>query len=419
MEMKEIFGKAFSGVRSAYSCPDHETALNDVLERAKKMDKKKRNTGGEEVPYSGETKKHGILPVIAGTAAVVAIIGAGIFGLGYMNSRGIEWTPLKEGASNNTGGSQPGVYTAVSSVAADNIDISELAGKVFRFSDCTVMIDYAEYDGQYIRVDYTQEFTGEVTQNAFFLEPQDVSRYANNRMIWFPYSDDEAREKKFSFVVECQQVPMDSCYFNPALARPSGMERVPDLVITATRDHAEYVRQPVWDDIDDTIAEGVGLSMFWASKDVLEANIHRDLRYPFDHLEVYAVAEDGEKYPLVSQFVSSYMYDTTDMGKLMEKNYFISEDPDIPPLCRMKGFEFNGKFFEMTEAPEIIRVSTDENGEVEIIGVAKSTQIVTTSFQTTMTEENIVDQTITDTPAAASEEITEDTLSEPDDLPQE
>ncbi len=418
MEMKEIFGKAFSGVRNAYSCPDHETALKDVLERADKMNNKKRNITGEEVPYSGEQKKHGILPVIAGAAAVVAILGAGIFGLGYMNSHGIEWTPLKEGASKNTGGSQPGVYTAVSSVAAETIDISELKGKIFKFSDCTVMIDYANYDGQYIRVDYTQEFTGEVTQNAFFLEPQDVSRYKDTKTA-FCHTEYGASEQKWTYIAETAQASNYSRSFNPALYHENGVERVTDLLITATKDHSALVRQPIWDDIDDEVDEGTNIRMYWASADVLEAQFDHDNTIQLGDIVVYAVAQDGEKYPLIGNCVDSYISvnSTPEKPIIRFNNYYISEDPDIPPLWQMKGFEVNGKLFEITEAPEIINVIINENGEEEIIGGPQMESTITTKiYETVPTEAEDTSNPITTAPLTEPEnENTDvsDTTTEP------
>ena len=398
METKEIFRKAFSGVRSAYSCPDHETALQDVLERARKMNKKKRNLNGEEVPYSGGSDKRSVLPVIAGTAAVVAVIGAGIFGIGYMNSHGIEWTPLKEGASYNTGGSQPGVYTAVSSVAAETIDISELKGKIFKFSDCTVMIDYANYDGQYIRVDYTKEFTGEVTQNVFFLDPQDISRYKDTKTA-FCHTEYGASEQKWTYIAQTAQASNYSCSFNPALYSETGTERVTDLLITATKDHSALVRQPIWDDIDDEVAEGTNIRMYWASSDVLEAQFDHDNTIQLGEIVVYAVAQDGEKYPLIGNCVDSYVSVNTTPEKpiIRFNNYYISEDPDIPPLWQMKGFEVNGKLFEITEAPEIINVIINENGEEEVIGGPQMESVITTKIYETVPTESgdIVNPTTT------------------------
>ncbi len=82
MNYEDFFKKAFADIGKDNSCPDHETIMNDVLERAKRMEKSK-------------VKRHRILGAAAGTAAAVAAVGGSVLGLNFLNEHG----GLKEGGN--------------------------------------------------------------------------------------------------------------------------------------------------------------------------------------------------------------------------------------------------------------------------------------------------------------------------------
>ena len=88
MDTKTVFKKAFSGIRSAYSYPDHEASLKNVLERAEKMENNKNGSVRvSDIQYTEKTaKKRGIAPVIAGIAGAAAVI-LGLKILARYNSR--------------------------------------------------------------------------------------------------------------------------------------------------------------------------------------------------------------------------------------------------------------------------------------------------------------------------------------------
>ena len=112
MDTKDIFKQAFSQLGGNYSCPDHETAFNDVLERAKNMkkdDNVKQMQLTEITPEYIEPKKsHKALNVAAGIAGTAAVLTGAVFGLNWLNEHG----GLKEGgieSSNGAGHSQNAV----------------------------------------------------------------------------------------------------------------------------------------------------------------------------------------------------------------------------------------------------------------------------------------------------------------------
>ena len=140
MNYEEFFKKAFADIRKDQSCPDNEAILNDILERAKRMEKNRQ-------------KMHGILTAAAGTAAAVAVIGGSVLGLNWLNAHG----GLKEGGVENS--NSAGYHEDTSSAYADdNVqgskDILDVVGDVIEFEDMTATIEQVLYDGHTLRVIY-------------------------------------------------------------------------------------------------------------------------------------------------------------------------------------------------------------------------------------------------------------------------
>ncbi len=92
MDTKDIFKQAFSQLGGNFSCPDHETAFNDVLERAKNMkkdDNVKQMQFTEITPEYIEPKKsHKAISVVAGIAGAAAVLTGAVFGLNWLNEHG-------------------------------------------------------------------------------------------------------------------------------------------------------------------------------------------------------------------------------------------------------------------------------------------------------------------------------------------
>ena len=114
MNTEEIFVKVFSDPRTYQSCPDHETAFNNVLERAKNMDKK------ENVKLIKVTE---ITPEYIAAGAAAAIAGA-VFGIGWLSEHG----GLKEGgvAAGSSAGYYYPEFRADAVDSAETVDIREI-----------------------------------------------------------------------------------------------------------------------------------------------------------------------------------------------------------------------------------------------------------------------------------------------------
>ena len=99
MDHKELCKKAFSAVVETYPCSDHETAFNNVIERAKNMkndvDMRQGNIREITVVHSEPRKSSRIFHAAAGIAGTAAVLSAAVFGLRYLAENG----GLKEGGS--------------------------------------------------------------------------------------------------------------------------------------------------------------------------------------------------------------------------------------------------------------------------------------------------------------------------------
>ena len=162
MDTKDIFKQAFSQLGGNYSCPEHETAFNDVLERAKNMkkdDNVKQMQFTEITPEYIEPKKSAkILHAAVGIAGAAAVLTGAVFGLNWLSEHG----GLKEGgieSSNGAGYHDETIPAQVNS--GDSRNLLEAAGDVLEFGDLTATIESVEYDGHFLRVIYKADYHGE------------------------------------------------------------------------------------------------------------------------------------------------------------------------------------------------------------------------------------------------------------------
>lgn len=121
MDYHAIYKKAFSAVREAYPCSDHETAFENVVKRAggsvdtqcrlpmpftdggkdkMKNDENVKRINAKDLPAPDRSdKRRSRAPMIGGIAAgVAAALGVGFFA-GNIAGGGITITPLKEGGA--------------------------------------------------------------------------------------------------------------------------------------------------------------------------------------------------------------------------------------------------------------------------------------------------------------------------------
>ncbi len=164
MDTKDIFKQAFSQLGGNYSCPDHETAFNDVLERAKNMkkdDNVRQMQFTEITPEYIEPKKsHKAISVVAGIAGAAAVLTGAVFGLNWLNEHG----GLKEGGieSINGAGYHEDITTPLSADMRENVDNANILA-TFVYDDFTVNITGYDFDGISLKVYYDTIFPDDCT----------------------------------------------------------------------------------------------------------------------------------------------------------------------------------------------------------------------------------------------------------------
>ena len=181
MDYKELCKKAFSSVRETYPCSDHETAFENVKERAKNM--KNREDNVRQVKFTEITpeyikprKSHKALNVFFGIAGTAAVLAGAVFGLKFLADNGGLKGPDVQGAgagSSATSETEP-PYTMPAKEGEEFVaptsntvdpetlpDISELYGKPVQFHDATVWLNRAEYDGETFTARFSLLYTGD------------------------------------------------------------------------------------------------------------------------------------------------------------------------------------------------------------------------------------------------------------------
>lgn len=181
MDTKDIFKQAFSQLDGNYSCPDHETAFNDVLERAKNMKKENSEHNGlveVTTDYTEPKKSAKVLHAVAGVAGAAAVLTGAVFGLKFLNDNG----GLKEGGSDDI---RAGYHEEISEPAQSETAVTENAiiasedvrdkieidavGKAVNgivpmdetveLDGMTVHFTGYDYDSQFLRIEYEVKYT--------------------------------------------------------------------------------------------------------------------------------------------------------------------------------------------------------------------------------------------------------------------
>ncbi|MBR1831379.1 MAG: hypothetical protein IJ784_02975 [Ruminiclostridium sp.] len=171
MDYKMFFKKAFSDIRKEHSCPDDETVVNNILERAKTMNNNNENertynTQAYEVQPT-PTKGHKALSVVAGIAGTAAVLTGAVFGLNWLNEHG----GLKEGgigSSNGAGYHEDMTEPAQSEAATmEAMTVSKAKTEVpatfeLTTSAVTVIINSYEFDGKTLNLNWDVLFDNEL-----------------------------------------------------------------------------------------------------------------------------------------------------------------------------------------------------------------------------------------------------------------
>ncbi len=399
MNFKEIFEQAFSGVTPLSG--DH-SIMRKFRERAYKMEKEKKKSGGiirEEqkqlveitVPKTPERTRGRKAPFIIGAAAAVAAAS----GLGF-------WAGTGARPQTHSPAAASGTYIYEPEADTEKVDISELAGKTFGFSDLTVNITAAAYDGQYIRIDYTGTSADPKKRNYFFFEPLAlVKNYYSDPAVIFSHGEVGENTSSFTIIKSFSESMFQPYSFVPICVKSNekgtaavDSERISDLVFTVTKTTYGEVRQPIATDKQE-IADDVFVPGLTVSPIMLTIHPSGNTKEGYERicldpeLPVYAVQQDGTRIKLIGQYMfinGGGSTDGSDYSWSSEYKYIISGSTDIS-LLDMKGFEIDGKFIELSEKPAAVTTTLDEYGEpVEVANTAMTTVTDSTYIPTDISE---------------------------------
>jgi|GEM_PF-5333671 len=141
MEIKEYFNRAFSGIRNDHDLPDNKTICKDILERAKKMEKRKES-------------RHRVFGVAGGIAGTAAVLAGAVFGVNCLNEHGALKGPDVQGGA--------GYHADMTAQLSADEDIAESLA-TFVFDGCKLNITDYDFDGISLNVYYDVIFDDSCT----------------------------------------------------------------------------------------------------------------------------------------------------------------------------------------------------------------------------------------------------------------
>ena len=225
MDYRDFFEKAVSAAYRKYPFSDDSAIVKSVRERAKGMSRNNER----------KSRAFGIAAGLAGTAAVLA--GA-VFGLNWLNEHG----GLKERTDIGTGAGYSANDTAASAEeqeVSEYISIEDLAGRKFEFSDLTVKIQSAQYDGKYLRLDYEGISADPGMRGNFVLESTVYGYFSSSEHDFARYRRDGEGENdresdNVTLIMEVPQGNYQYMYFVPAYYKGENeTERKDDIRVCA------------------------------------------------------------------------------------------------------------------------------------------------------------------------------------------
>ena len=144
MEIKALFDRALSEVSYKYTFSSDREIADNIMERAKKMEKNKKT-------------RERVFGVVGGIAGAAAVLAGAVFGLNWLNEHG----GLKEGGGKLPGAAYHGDVTAQLSADADGNSAESLAS--FVFDGFTVNVTDYDFDGISLSVYYDVIFADNCT----------------------------------------------------------------------------------------------------------------------------------------------------------------------------------------------------------------------------------------------------------------
>jgi|GEM_PF-5448479 len=152
MEIKEFFDSNFSHILEDCSCPDHKTSFNEILERAKKMEKSKEN-------------RHRLSGIAAGIVGTAAVLAGAVFGLNWLNEHG----GLREGgieSSNGAGYHDTAADTTYTQPEVTMTPVIVPEDFVYRFNGFTMKPRHYNYDGMTLELTYDIIYDNGISDNS-------------------------------------------------------------------------------------------------------------------------------------------------------------------------------------------------------------------------------------------------------------
>ena len=357
MDYKMFFKKAFSDIRKEHSCPDDETVVNNILERAKTMNNNNENertynTQAYEVQPT-PTKGHKALSVVAGIAGTAAVLTGAVFGLNWLNEHG----GLKEGGIENSNGAgyhedmtEPAQSEAATTEA---MTVSKAKTEVpatfeLRTLAVTVTINSYEFDGKTLNLNWDVLFDNELEK---YYDPEKSWHLLVNgmkNMDAFSFMDEPDENIKHIFTVTNSfsvSERIKNCSMTVELENPADSI---DLIIPPTVnddfDVPEYTFTATVnaDNVQPAVNENTG-------KMIYDSGIE---------WEKYAVAiPDGTRYKF-NGFVVEPRWCYFDGIKVRIAYDIIGENPDISKI-NVSGNEAEVTGYELYRSEDRILMMSD------------------------------------------------------------
>ncbi|MBQ9385165.1 MAG: hypothetical protein IJT87_13120 [Ruminiclostridium sp.] len=305
----------------------------------------------EITPVNTAPKKpHKALNAVLGIAGAAAVLTGAFFGLKFLNDHGGLKGP-DAGGSGNMPNCKYNYYAADISQNVEKIDISELAGRTFTFSDMTAAVEYAGYDGHYIRLDVTESWSGEIGNSAFVLEPASYGGFLEssptNGMYGFPSEDIDGNARKQIYIRQYPMAAGESFEFYPSsYSKNRNIERITDLIVTVSKERDTVIMQPIPSE-KDSIGDGVRLTYLNVTPQILNLTVGFEDQFFIKDPVVSAISADGTLTALKGM---NYNGEFTPEGLASFQYCYIPDDPQLD-LSEMKAFEINGIIFEITAEP--------------------------------------------------------------------
>ena len=387
MTYKNMFDEAF------HALGNKKSRMSDSDFSAAVRAKARRNTvmtgqGGSirEMPASAaEYRPHRLRNAVLGIAGTAAVLTGAVFGLNWLGEHG----GLKERGIESTGaGHSSGSTYYADPVTSTGISLSELVGKTLKFSNETVNITGAAFDGEVMRLDYSVNYDEGSNPFGFTLEPMSrIYGYSvENIKSYTPVYDTENR-----YVEAVQFIPLPIQAFKnydlvPEMIPQEGnIERINELTVTVRKEENTQVYQPLEDnqEIEPNVwCAGLSITpltitMQAESEDPEATGWRSDKRV---EPEIFAIANDGTRIALNMQTVSLNAQGNPDVEYEWEGVYLFYPDDIGIDLTKMKAFEINGKITELTGEARHIITTVLENGE--IVEATTITAVTTAPLET-------------------------------------